>query len=93
MQTHINYSQDDMEQSELCINNLFVAFKERGKGKARELVAEAIEYANENNYATVGLYAEPQEDDGLNSSDLVGFYKSCGFVSDGDCSELMTYTC
>ena len=90
--SHIEYSQDIMDNTELTIEDILVAKKERGQGIGRELVNRAIEYAEKNGYKTVGLYAEPQTDDGLDGDALIEFYRSCGFVSDGDATELMTYT-
>ena len=90
--SHIEYSQDIMDNTELTIEDILVAKKERGEGIGRKLVNRAIKYAEENGYKTVGLYAEPQTDDGLDGDALIEFYRSCGFVSDGDAAELMIYT-
>lgn len=90
--SYIKYSEDVMNPSELTIDDIFVSPEERGQGKGRALVAEAIQFAKDNGYKTVGLYAEPQTDDGLDGDALIEFYRSCGFESDGDATELMTYT-
>jgi predicted GNAT family acetyltransferase len=92
METFIKYSDSGMGDNELVIDNVFVAITERGQGKGKQLVKKAINYAQTNNYKTVGLYAEPQSDNGLDSEALIEFYLSLGFVSDSDDSQLMTYT-
>ena len=91
-ESYISYSVDCMNDTELEITDIFVIKEDRGQGKGRELVESAIEYARENGYLTVGLYAEPQTDDGLDGDALIEFYRSCGFESDADSNELMTYT-
>ena len=50
----------------------------------------AIQYARDNKYKTVGLYAEPQSDNGIDGEALIEFYQSLGFESHGYCTELMT---
>ncbi len=90
--SYIKYSQDVVNETELTIDDIFVKKEDRGQGLGRQFVEEAIKYAKDNGYKTVGLYAEPQSDDGLDGDALVEFYRSCGFVSDGDCTQLMTYT-
>ncbi len=88
---YIKVSTDDMNEKELTIDSVFVRPGDRGKGIGRQLVDMAIEYAQNNGYESVGLYAEPQTDDGLDGDALIEFYRSCGFESDSDCNELMTY--
>ena len=90
MKSYIKYQTDEMDDTELEITDLFVAITERGQGKGKILVAQAVQYAIDNNYNSIGLYAEPQTNDGLVTSALIAFYKSCGFNSNGDCSQLMT---
>jgi len=90
MGNYIKYSKDTNDKTELCIDDVYVCTSDRGKGIGRKLVEQAIEYARANGYVTVGLYAEPQSDDGLDGDALIEFYRSCGFVSDGDCDALMT---
>jgi GNAT superfamily N-acetyltransferase len=78
-------------KDEIVIDLVFVQKEERGQGIGRQLVEWAISYGRSVN-KNIGLYAEPQTDDGLDGDALIEFYRSCGFVSDGDCNELMTYT-
>lgn len=51
----------------------------RGEGIAKKLVSLAIEQAKKLGYSTMYLNASPMGPDGLNISDLVGFYESFGF--------------
>lgn len=88
----IRFSTSDCDESELVIDSVFVAKKDRGQGIGKSLVKEAIEYAKKNEFKTVGLYAEPQADEGLDGEALIEFYASCGFVSDKNDNQLMTYT-
>ena len=90
MKSYIKYRTDEMDDTELEITDLFVGVTERGQGKGKILVAQAVQYAIDNNYNSIGLYAEPQTNDGLVTSALIAFYESCGFDSNGDCSQLMT---
>lgn len=90
MKDFIKYWQSDCDEKELEIVKVYVAPENRGKGKGKELVESAIEYARENGYETVGLYAYPQEEGGLTTEQLIQWYSSMGFESDGDDSSLMT---
>jgi ribosomal protein S18 acetylase RimI-like enzyme len=87
--SYITYSPEGYE---LTIDMVYVAPENRGQGIGKELVAIAIQYARENEFESVGLYAEPQSDDGLATDALIAFYESCGFEKDGDCAQLMSYT-
>ncbi len=89
--SYIRFSQSDMDDNELVIDNVFVQKIERGRGIGRSLVSSVIQYAEENDYATIGLYAEPQSNDGLDGDSLIEFYSSMGFRSDSDDNQLMTY--
>ena len=88
----VKFDKDMVAAHELTIENVFVQKNKRSEGIGRDLVERVLNYAKKSNYKTVGLFAEPQTDDGLEVDDLIEFYQSCGFRSDGDCSELMTYT-
>ena len=86
-----NYITCSSDGNELVIDMVYVAPEDRGQGIGAELVELAIDYARDNEYETVGLYAEPQSDDGLATDALIAFYESCGFEQDGDCAQLMEY--
>jgi len=88
--SYIRYSDSGMGDNELIIDDVFVALPDRGKGKGKELVREAIKFAKVNGYATVGLYAEPQSEGGLDCDALIEFYCSLGFTSSHDDVQLMT---
>ena len=89
--SYIEITVDDVNEEELCIDNIFVKKEDRGQGIGRQLIAKAIEYAVEQG-KNIWLYAEPQTDNWLDGEALIEFYRSCWFLSDGDCNELMTYT-
>lgn len=92
MKDFINYWQSDCEEKELEIVNVYVSPENRGNGNGRKLVESAIDYARENGYETVSLYAYAQEEGGLTTEQLINWYSSMGFESDGDDSSLMTYS-
>lgn len=91
MEEYIKYSESDCNDKELEITMVYVPQDERSQGIGRKLVESAIEYARQNNYATVGLYAYQQDKDGPTTEELISWYESLGFESDGDDDSLMTY--
>lgn len=90
-ETGIKWSISDMDDDELVIDDIYVKPEDRKKGLGKKLVKSAIEYAREKGFKTVGLYAEPQTNDGMDTGELVEWYRSLGFESDPDVDELMTY--
>lgn len=90
MKDYIKYWQSDCDEKELEITKVYVSPENRGKGKGRELVKQAIQYAKDNGYETISLYAYAQEEGGLTTEQLVDWYASMGFESDGDDASLMT---
>ena len=90
-ETGIKWSISDMDDDELVIDDIYIKPKDRKKGLGKKLVKSAIEFAKEKGFKTVGLYAEPQTNDGMDSGELVEWYRSLGFESDPDVDELMTY--
>ena len=91
MENYIKYSVSDCDDKELEITKVFVSPEQRGNGIGKKLVQEAIDYAKEKGYKTVGLYAYPQTKDSLTEEQLINWYSSMGFESDADDSCLMTY--
>lgn len=92
MKSYIKYSVSDIDETQLVIDMVYVAPEERRQGKAKELVKSAIKYARDNNFESVGLWAEPQEKDGISKADLISFYEKMGFDRGCDADEDMTYT-
>lgn len=90
MTDYIKYWESDCDEKELEIVKIYVAPENRGNGKGRKLVESAIQYARENGYEKVSLYAYAQEDNGLTTEQLIKWYASMGFESDGDDDSLMT---
>jgi ribosomal protein S18 acetylase RimI-like enzyme len=90
-ETGIKWSISDMDDDELVIDDIYVKPEDRKKGLGKKLVESALEYAKEKGFKTVGLYAEPQTNDGMDTGELVEWYRSLGFESDPDADELMTY--
>lgn len=91
-ETRISYSDSGMGDNQLVIDMVYVAPAERRQGKARKLIAEAIQYARDNGFESVGIWAEPQEDN-ISKEDLILFYESCGFSRGADYDEDMIYVC
>ena len=91
MENYIKYSVSDCDDKELEVTKVFVSPEQRGNGIGKKLVQEAIDYAKENGFKTVGLYAYPQTKDSLTEEQLINWYSSMGFESDADDSCLMTY--
>ena len=84
------YIKGHVEENEMILDILYVDKGHRGKGHAKELVNEFVENARKIEGLTeIGLYAEPQSDDGLSEDLLIQFYVDCGFESHGDCDNLM----
>ena len=92
MTDFIKYWPSDCDDKELEITKIYVNPQNRNKGNGRKLVESAISYAKENGFKTVSLYAYAQEEGGLTTEQLINWYSSMGFESDGDDSSLMTYT-
>jgi predicted GNAT family acetyltransferase len=88
----IKFSVSDMDDSEIVIDNVFVNKSERGQGIGKSLVRKVIDKATEDGFKTIGLYCEPQTDDGLEIDALIEFYQSLHFVSDKDDVQAMTYS-
>ncbi len=87
--SYAQVSQSDTDDNELVLDIVWVAEDQRGQGIGKQLTQMAIDYAREQN-KKLGLYAEPQDGNGLNQEALVEFYRNMGFESDGDCNELMS---
>ncbi len=81
-----------MDETEMIIDMVYVKPEKRRQGKGTELIKTAINYAREKGYKTIGLWAEPQEKDGISKSELIAFYEKLGFVRGNDADEDMTYT-
>jgi len=88
---YVRYSTSDCDNAELVIDDVYVCPEDRGRGLGKELINFVLDYAREKEYESVGLYAEPQSDDGLDGDALIEFYRSLGFESDSDCNQLMSY--
>lgn len=86
----IKYWQSDCDEKELEIVKVYVAPEERHLGKGSALINEAIEYAKNNGFETVSLYVCADEEDVMNDEQLINWYRSFGFESDGDDDCLMT---
>ena len=88
---YIRYMEDDANSKAVTIEDIFIPEEQRRKGKGRKLIEEAIEYARDNNYNAVNLYAEPT-DESITKDELLEFYRDQGFTSNSDCEELMSIT-
>lgn len=88
--SYIKYWQSDCDEKELEIVKVFVTPEERNQGKGTALINEAIEYAKNNDFKTVSLYVCADEEDVMNNEQLIKWYSSFGFESDGDDDNLMT---
>jgi ribosomal protein S18 acetylase RimI-like enzyme len=88
--SYIDFSQDDMDESQLCIDMVYVAPEDRGRHLGYTLLDMAKEYARENGYGSMGLYAYSQEEGGISDEALVEYYRDYGFESDADDSAMMS---
>lgn len=89
-QSYISYSQDDMDDTQLCIDMVYVAPEDRGRHLGYALLDLAKEYAIANGYSSLGLYAYSQEEGGIDDDALIEYYEGYGFCSDTDDRALMT---
>ena len=89
--SYINYYIDDCDDTAITIEDLFIIESDRRKGIGKSMVKEAIEYARDNGFKSVNLYANCT-DNSITNESLIEFYRECGFDSHGDCDELMEYT-
>ena len=87
--SYVNYSVSDIDEKELVLEKIFVDENERKQGIGTKLVKHVIQYAKEHDFETVGLYV--CSDGEMNDEQLIEWYSSLGFESDGDDDCLMTY--
>ena len=86
--SYIHYGIDDCDETAITIEDLFVVESDRRKGHGKKMVKEVIEYARDNGFKSVNLYANCT-DNSITNESLIEFYRSCGFDSHGDCDQLM----
>ena len=89
--SYIHYYIDDCDDTALTIEDIFVTESDRRKGLGKKMVKEAIEYARDNNFEKVNLFA-CSTNGSISDENLVEFYRECGFYSHGDCDQLMEYS-
>lgn len=78
--TEEEYSEIFPSDSFLAISHLKIIHQQlRGKGIAKKLVQLAIDIAKKHKFTEMYLNASPMDSNGLDMSDLVGFYESFGF--------------
>ena len=71
------------------IEKVFVPVEERGQGKARKMLIDAIaEMKTENSMLDIKLWCDPQDDD-TDSELLAAFYESVGFEATGNGAEMI----
>lgn len=93
--SYIQLDTSPVDETECVIEMVWVDPQDRGQGIGKHLVEMGIDYARAAGYTQVGLYAEPQDDDGSNgmSTDaLIEFYRSLGFESGESDNQLMSYS-
>lgn len=88
--SYVEYGTSDCDDNELVLEKVWVDESERNQGIGTKLVKHVIEYGKENGFETIGLYV--CSDGEMSDSQLIDWYSSLGFESDGNCDELMTYT-
>ena len=87
-ESYIDFSEE--EEGRLCIDMLYVSPKERGNRLGYRLLDRVKEYARRNGYESIGLYAYPQEENGMGDDALIEYYEGYGFSSiSGDDNALM----
>ena len=94
IETQTGFYQFDIEEDEVVLDMLHVNEEHRGLGLGgkmlKQAIADMLEHAKAHGINRLSLVAIAQEGD-FDGTALINFYKDYGFVSDGDCNELMYY--
>ncbi len=85
-----SFIQFSEEGGELVVDKMEVSLGDRGQLLGHKLLDIALVCARKMEL-NLSLYAESDNPDSFSNEELVDYYRDYGFVSDGDCDQLMTY--